>query len=287
MNNSDIVVDSNDISDIVSTLNSNVQLLNSISNKLLNSFYIFNDLSLFQQGFDKLNSKVLNLKEINENLINAISGQTIAYNNVENMISNLADDYMSYYNDNGNVVTNNTNSTNIATLNDAINNLSDNDLIKIINYINITKNKEESFSDILVNTSLLNNHLNTYYKDNYNVDLSTTDEKKLKDQFIVKLLNTGMDMPANLKENSLLEYKEYFTSITNELNISFYDLLFSQSYLDVRNLIFTDLYNGSAIGDTSLLSDNYLEKFKFLLEERSKKYNVSVTGLLKNPILLI
>lgn len=304
MASSDITFETNDVSSIVKGLNSDIEIISSISDILKDNFKMIYDTDLFVEGFDKLNKKLDNLKAVHESIITAISGQAYTYDSVENMVSNVANDYMSYYSDtkgrktssgshdNGNIKTKEVDESKKITsesLDQELANIDDKTLIEMINFININKDENMSFNDLLKeeNSSILGTYLQEFYKSMNDETLTITDDTEVRKLLLEKILNTEMNMPQDVKLNSLIDFKAYLTSVAQSLNVDLYNLLYDEKYSDVVSVVFTNLYNGTAIGDTSLLKEGYSDSFKQLVEYKAESNNITTNEIINQPTLLI
>jgi hypothetical protein len=306
MANSDISFDSNDVSSIVSGLRNNVSTLSTVSSNLKTNFNMLTELGLFSSQITKLASKLDNIKSAHESIINAISKQANTYENAENIIATAAENYMSYYNgardggnyslgagggnvyvdsvNNGDSINNDIN----PELNEIdLNNLDDKTLTQLVNFMK-KQFPNDTLNNLLKdeNSNIIEAYLKKFFKSMYNKDLSAEDIKKIKALLLKKLSNNDTNI-NEVNDNSFIKYKEYLTNIAKSMNIEYNDFINKDEYKDIRKTVLTNLYNGTAMGDTSSLEDNYGIEFKQLVELKAKEKNLSVEEIINDPNLLM
>ena len=118
-------------------------------------------------------------------------------------------------------------------------------------------------------------------------DLTITDETIIRKEFLKCLLNAEVDLPAELKENSILKYKEYLKDIADSKNISLGDLFTLEEHSEIIKTALEDLYDGKVDAKKYDFAANYKEEFVKLVSKITQEKNVSKEEVFKNPLYLV
>ena len=293
MSNSNIMVDSNDISLIQSSISSSTTCLSDITSTLSTKFNPLIECDLFTDNLTSIINKIKDIESLFSNINGVIGTQLNNYDNVENEVANYGNDYMSYYSssgkkhkkskktsEEGEIETDdvkNGKSLNVNILDTEIKDIDDSTLIECINFLNVNKSDDTPFNVFLDedNEEILATYLEEFYNKNGMDNIATEDASKVRKLFIEKILNTSVSIPSSISEDSLIKYKSYLTSIANTNNVDLNTLLTNVKYSDAVNNTLTNLYNNNTNG------------FKSFIDNKATKLNKSVEELLSNPTLLI
>ena len=304
MANNNISFDTNDVSSIVSYLNNDVQALSAISTSISSSFNQLTSCDLFVEGISKLTQKVDSIKTSYESIITAIGGQINNYADVETAVQNAADNYMSYYSNDRrssggggkdygygleSVDTVEKGEQIGTTLDDEVKSIDDKTLVDFLNFVNVNKGETVSINDIFKdeNSKVLALYLQAYYKQYENKELTINDETLIRSELINSILNSEVDLPKTIKDESIIMYKEYLSAIAKANNVSLGDYFTKSEYKESVKTTLLNLYNGKVDAKQYGLDENYAEQFKNLVDKKAKSLNLSVDEVLSNPLCLL
>ncbi len=297
--------DSNDVSSIVSSLNTSAQTLVSVSSSVTSSFSPLTSCDLFSDGISKLSQKLESIKTSFEGIITAIGGQTQTYSDVESAVQQAGDNYMSYYDggSSGGISVGGKYSDDSVyetfeiyhgesvntSLDDVVSQIDDKTLVSLLNFININKDENVTISDLLKeeNSEILIKYLVEFFKKYTNVEYTYTDKTLIRKELIKCILNSTVDLPKSIKDNSIIMFKTYLESIAKSCKITVADLLIEPEYSELAQVSLSNLYLNKAEIDKYDITEQDLENFRQLVALRTKEYNMSVDELFKNPIYLV
>ena len=296
MANDSISFDSNDVSSVISSLNTSKTVLSDTISIIKTNFNPLVESGLFVDGLSKLTSKITSLEESYNSITSAIGMQSNNYETIEDEISGYADNYMSYYNASGSHGSKHKSkkkkdhdsdeididdidfgtSINASTLDEVISSIDDKTLINLINFLNVNKSDDIAFNVFLDedNEDILAAYLQEFYKENADVDLSISDTTSVRKTFIEKILNTDLKVPSSVKEDSIIKYKKHLTEVASRYNTDLNTLLTNESYSGIVKQELNKYYNEK-------------DSFKKLVDSKASEESISKEELLSNPELLI
>ena len=296
MANDSISFDSNDVSSVISSLNTSKTVLSDTISIIKTNFNPLVESGLFVDGLSKLTSKITSLEESYNSITSAIGMQSNNYETIEDEISGYADNYMSYYNASGSHGSKHKSkkkkdhdsdeididdidfgtSINASTLDEVISSIDDKTLINLINFLNVNKSDDIAFNVFLDedNEDILAAYLQEFYKENADVDLSISDTTSIRKTFIEKILNTDLKVPSSVKEDSIIKYKKHLTEVASRYNTDLNTLLTNESYSGIVKQELNKYYNEK-------------DSFKKLVDSKASEESISKEELLSNPELLI
>lgn len=307
-NENSITFDTEDVSSILAVLKNDVQNLDNIKSNVKSALEPITNCDLFTEGLEQLTKKIESIKKSYEGIISVVDAQASKYSLSDDQIANAASNYMSYYNggsssggtsggdygasgseddyavdtvDAGKIIS--------TVLDDQVKAIDDKTLINIINFMNMNKEANVTIRDILneINSKALAIYLQGFYKMYANADLTITDETIIRKEFLKCLLNAEVDLPAELKENSILKYKEYLKDIADSKNISLGDLFTLEEHSEIIKTALEDLYDGKVDAKKYDFAANYKEEFVKLVSKITQEKNVSKEEVFKNPLYLV
>ena len=296
-----VSVDSSVLEEVVSRLSSDNRELSEMKDSLDKDFICMINAGLFEEQLKKIKENVNSVSSIYSGISSEVSSHISEYETEENTISQVARDYMSYYEYDGKdtsrrvrVDMDDTGDKDVETkevvLDDEIKNIDSKTLISLINFIDSNKKDDLSMIELLMNSDnheYLSAIIKNFYNQNGMSNVTINSATEVIKVLLMQILNTGVELPADLKLNSLLGYKEYLSSIASKNSTDVFNLLTDTSY---KNVVFTylnSLYNGSTNGISTSYSTEYIAGFKAMVDSKSSSTNISVQDLLYNPLYLV
>ena len=159
----------------------------------------------------------------------------------------------------------------------------DNKNTLLINNINIIANENSEATVIFKYIS--DKDIECFHNKMLNVDIG--DETLIVAEFLKQILTSGVELTVDLKEKSLIGYKDFLESIASKCNVDVFTLLTDSTYKDTVAEYLSKLYNGD-VSDTGVdYSVEQINRFKPIVDEASKKYNIQIEELFSNPLYLI
>ena len=296
-----VSVDSSVLEEVVSRLSSDNRVLSEMKDSLDKDFICMTNAGLFEEQLKKIKENVDSVSSIYSGISSEVSSHLSEYEIEENTISQVAKDYMSYYDYDGTdtsrrvrVDMEDTEDKDVETkevvLDDEIKTIDSKTLISLINFIDSNKKDDLSVMELLMNSD---NHdyllaiIKNFYNQNGMSNVTVSSATEVVKVLLMQILNTGVEIPADLKTNSLLGYKEYLSSIASKNNTDVYNMLTDTSYKDVVYTYLNSLYNGSTNGISTSYDATFIASFKTMVDSKSNLTNLSVQDLLYNPLYLV
>lgn len=303
MADSNISFDTSDVSSIVSNINNDVQSLGTISSTISTSFSPLTNSDLFAEGLNKIIQKLNNIKTSYESISTAVGGQLNTYSDVETAVEGISDNYMSYYDSGSTRISSRRHSksddlstsetgdgTKInTTLDEEIKSIDDKTIIKFINFVSANLASSATISDLLQeeNSEALSKYLKAFYKEYNGKELAVEDKSVIRVELLKNILNSTVELPKELKDQSIIKYKEYLSDFAKNLNTSVADLFLNADYLEKTKIALQNLYEGKVDATKYNLNTNYQEEFKALVEKVMNGRKITLDELFNNPIYLV
>ena len=303
MADSNISFDTSDVSSIVSSINNDVQALTNVSSSISTSFSPLTNSDLFTEGLNKIVQKLNNIKTSYESISTAIGGQVNTYNDVETAVEGISDNYISYYDNGSTGISSRRNSrtddlsttataegTKISTtLDEEVKSIDDKTLIKFINFVSVNLANSATISDLFQeeNSEALSIYLQSFYKEYSGKELTVVDKSIIRTGLLKNILNSTVELPKELKDQSIIKYKEYLIAFAKELNVSVADLFLNTDYIDKTKIALQNLYEGKVDAAKYNLDSNYQSEFKDLVEKVMNGRKITLDKLFNNPIYLV
>lgn len=303
MADSNISFDTSDVSSIVSNINNDVQSLGTISSTISTSFSPLTNSDLFAEGLNKIIQKLNNIKTSYESISTAVGGQLNTYSDVETAVEGISDNYMSYYDNGSTRISSRRHSksddlstsetgdgTKInTTLDEEIKSIDDKTIIKFINFVSANLASSATISDLLQeeNSEALSKYLKAFYKEYNGKELAVEDKSVIRVELLKNILNSTVELPKELKDQSIIKYKEYLSDFAKNLNTSVADLFLNADYLEKTKIALQNLYEGKVDATKYNLNTNYQEEFKALVEKVMNGRKITLDELFNNPIYLV
>lgn len=301
MNNS-VSVDSNVLETIISNVNSDSESLKEISTSLESDFQALTECGLFENCLNSLKEEAKNIDSAYSVLVSSLKSHIDDYNDIENQLKNVANNYRSYYTPTGGSPTGSTitgptdtvptvdDSTPVdpEKMDDKIPKLDINSIKSMISFISLVKDNKKSIVDILFdesNANYLCTLLQKFYLTYGNTKVEYNDASSVQKAFLKTILNTDQELPKILTEHSLLKFKTYLKKIAKDNNIDVYDLVMDDKYKDILKESLNKLYNKEV--EDSSFDDNYKEEFIALIDTKAKEKNVDKEKLFEDVKLLL
>ena len=164
-------------------------------------------------------------------------------------------------------------------------------LVSLINFINQNKsNQYMSINEMMLDDEYsqeLVNLIQQYFTTNKLENLEIGDQTTIIAEFLKQILTTDVELTADLKDNSIIGYKEFLESIAQKNNTDIYTLLTDEQYQEVLAVYLANLYNGD-IGDTGVdYSSEYIDNFKTIVDKKVEINNIQLEEVFMNPLYLI
>lgn len=297
-----ISIDSSVLEDVVSRLSSDNNSLSKMKDSLDRDFVCMINAGLFEEQMKKLKEKVDSISSVYSSISSEISNHLGEYETNENTISEVANDYMSYYDYSGKTRGSKKTKKHVddsdktdadskkVNLEDEIKEIDSKTLISLVNFIDSNKKDDVSINDLMMDES---NHdylislIKKFYKEQGIDNISVSDNTEIVRTLLINILNSKLNMPQDMNSNSLIAYKEYLNSIASKYNTDSFTLITNANYQNTIYTYLTNLYNGSTSDINVGYSTELIAGFKAMVDSKSNIYNTSVDELLKNPLFLV
>ena len=113
------------------------------------------------------------------------------------------------------------------------------------------------------------------------------DKSIIRTGLLKNILNSTVELPKELKDQSIIKYKEYLIAFAKELNVSVADLFLNTDYIDKTKIALQNLYEGKVDAAKYNLDSNYQSEFKDLVEKVMNGRKITLDKLFNNPIYLV
>ncbi len=300
-----ITINSDEIDTIVNVLTTSyINLNDNVLNKLTTKFSVLDDLGIYNDGKNSTISQTNAIIDIHKNLISQIKQHLEEYVNTEDTLSNNINASLNgnnyNYNSSNGVNTNSIDDISISDVNQgkslsttkllsAIEQLTDEEKIKLIEILNINKGND-TLSSLLLDTTksaelyiLLQKILGISISE---LNLISIDDCSLiQKSFLNAILKKDIDI-TQFSSNTIFIIKDYLLAISEENKISIGDLLLNKEYNSILKLSLVNLYYNNNIEKYNLTTDN-INLFKNYVDNIAQSNNVSSANILFNKIELI
>ena len=297
-----VSVDSSVLEEVVSKLSSDNNTLSKMNDSLDRDFVCMINAGLFEEQLKKIKEKLSSISSSYSTISSEVSNHLGDYQKEEDTISEVADNYISYYDYTGSPHRNGKTNKHVeesddtdadskkVNLNDEIKDIDSKTLVALINFIDSNKKDDVSIVDLLMeldNHSYLVSLIKKFYNEQGIENINISDNTEIVRTLIMDIFNSSVEMPKAISDNSLIAYREYLNSIASKYNTDSFTLITDTNYQNTVYTYLNELYNGST-GDLNVEYDsNTISGFKTLVDMKSSIYSVSIEELLKNPIYLI
>ena len=297
-----ISIDSSVLEDVVSRLSSDNNSLSKMKDSLDRDFVCMINAGLFEEQMKKLKEKVSSISSVYSSISSEISNHLGEYETNENTISEVANDYMSYYDYSGTTGVSKKTKKHVddsddtdtdskkVNLEDEIKDIDSKTLISLVNFIDSNKKDDVSINDLIMDESN-HDYLMTLIKKFYNEqgidNIKISDNTEVVRALLTNILNSNLIMPQDMNSNSLIAYKEYLNSIASKYNTDSFTLITNSNYQNTIYTYLSSLYNGSTSDISVGYSNELITGFKAMVDAKSTLYSTSVDELLKNPLYLV
>lgn len=300
-----ITINSDEIDTIVNVLTTSyINLNDNVLNKLTTKFSVLDDLGIYNDGKNSTISQTNAIIDIHKNLISQIKQHLEEYVNTEDTLSNNINASLNgnnyNYNSSNGVNANSIDDISISDVNQgkslsttkllsAIEQLTDEEKIKLIEILNINKGND-TLSSLLLDTTksaelyiLLQKILGISISE---LNLISIDDCSLiQKSFLNAILKKDIDI-TQFSSNTIFIIKDYLLAISEENKISIGDLLLNKEYNSILKLSLVNLYYNNNIEKYNLTTDN-INLFKNYVDNIAQSNNVSSANILFNKIELI
>ena len=287
-----ISIDSSVLEEVISKLNNDNQSLANMKSSMNIDFVGITNAGLFEKQMKDMIDKLEKISNAYSSISNEVSSHLSEYAAVEDTVSSVADDYMSYYSYSGgggggasyvSVGDSGSLSAGIENklLDDTIKDIDNKTLISLINFINSNKKDDLTINELLMNEKYnteLANLLKKFYKEQLSQDVEISDETLVIKELLKKILNTDLELTAD---------KEFLQSIANKLNTNVYELLTDVKYNETVSVYLANLYAGNVMDLNVQLDSNLITNFKTMVDNKARNSGYKAEELIANPLLLI
>jgi len=310
-NNGDLLIDSSELSGVVSTINTIVTTLESdIGTAISSEFTALSEAGLFTDGLASLAQSVQSLGGSYKQLAVLIASHNAELEETENQLSNAAGNYSSGYKgssgsrgnsggssgssggnssyDNNNTNVNDVNdgqAVNAAVLVDNIEKITDESLVKLVDFIKINKAANLSINQLLfdkTNAMKLVSLLRVFYGDKTTDTIVDISSATLIQKTLIKQMFEADTLPQEISNNTILVAKEYLNTIAKENKIAVEDLLLDDDNSLILATSLMNVYDGNGISEYGLSAEE-VEKIRNYMDNVATSNGASVEDIAGNP----
>jgi len=310
-NNGDLLIDSSELSGVVSTINTIVTTLESdIGTAISSEFTALSEAGLFTDGLASLAQSVQALGGSYKQLAVLIASHNAELEETENQLSNAAGNYSSGYKgssgsrgnsggssgssggnssyDNNNTNVNDVNdgqAVNAAVLVDNIEKITDESLVKLVDFIKINKAANLSINQLLfdkTNAMKLVSLLRVFYGDKTTDTIVDISSATLIQKTLIKQMFEADTLPQEISNNTILVAKEYLNTIAKENKIAVEDLLLDDDNSLILATSLMNVYDGNGISEYGLSAEE-VEKIRNYMDNVATSNGASVEDIAGNP----
>lgn len=310
-NNGDLLIDSSELSGVVSTINTIVTTLESdIGTAISSEFTALSEAGLFTDGLASLAQSVQSLGGSYKQLAVLIASHNVELEETENQLSNAAGNYSSGYKgssgsrgnsggssgssggnssyDNNNTNVNDVNdgqAVNAAVLVDNIEKITDESLVKLVDFIKINKAANLSINQLLfdkTNAMKLVSLLRVFYGDKTTDTIVDISSATLIQKTLIKQMFEADTLPQEISNNTILVAKEYLNTIAKENKIAVEDLLLDDDNSLILATSLMNVYDGNGISEYGLSAEE-VEKIRNYMDNVATSNGASVEDIAGNP----
>jgi len=290
-------IDSQEIMSGLSVLEQSLSILQSdIRPMVLSDFDALRKTDLFGVGLDEILKQVEIISTSNQNMITKIAVHVNEIIELERQLSTEGEEYESYsYEDNGdnnikyfdfpNIDVDTVQqgkSINKYNVIDIIPKLNESNQIKLINFLNMNKEKNVKLNNLLFNvdkSGILMKYLKKFCGNTVDSDkVETTDDSKILQKELLKLLNKNNRIGNVLYKDTVLVAKTYLENIARDNNITFEELIVDDTHNDLFRNSIKNLYDEN-INNKYKVDDTTVRQVKLTVLDISQKINVPVEKL--------
>ena len=283
-----ITIDSSVLEGILSSINADKSKLEGVKSKLASSFSALTSAGLFEACLSSLQSEVSDIASTYDVLYSNIKSHVDEVGNLENEVEKVGNDYRSYYgassgggggysysgDDNTVEEVEEGQSVDPEKLDKKVESLDINSAGTMLAFVSLVKESDTSLLELLFNTDkaeyftdLLKKFYNTYGT----LEVEYDDAKEVQKKFLKNILNSDSDLPAELTNVTILQFKTYLYSIAKENSTTTYDLLTDDKYKDILTTSLKKLYDGEVEEDQ--FEGEYALEFKAFVNTKANKKN--------------
>ena len=159
--------------------------------------------------------------------------------------------------------------------------------VTLINLINSNKPSDVSLIDLLLdnsNSEALYKTLKDIFGDSLDMSSFTLEDyEKVQKHLLNMIVKSEVEIPK-LTDNTILAGKAYLAKVCTDNNIEPSDLFFDDKYKGLLKTSLLEIYDG-AVGD--ILTDKDLRNFRYEVDVKAKKNNMSSEELIENHLDLL
>lgn len=310
-NNGDLLIDSSELSGVVSTINTIVTTLESdIGTTISSEFTALSDAGLFTDGIATLTQSVQALGSSYKQLAVLIASHSAELEETENQLSNAAGNYSggysgsssssgnsggssgssggnSSYDDNNTNVNdvNDGNAIDASKLIDNIEKITDDSLIKLVDFINVNKEAKTSLNQLLfdkTNAMKLVALLRVFYGDKSTDTIVDINGATLIQKTLIKQMFGADTLPQELSNNTILVAKKYLNAIAKENKIAVEDLLLEDENSLILATSLMNVYDGNGISEYGLSAEE-VEKIRNYMDNVATSNGSTVEDIAGKP----
>lgn len=260
--NGSISINSDELMEAVSIVDEGLNVLEgSMTSSIASDFSALIDTGLFANGIANLSKQIQSLSTSSGNLITKFMSHTQEFEELESQIEGIANDYASVYRptttggggessydvatpnvenvNQGNSVTN-------GDLNTTISSIDTDTQVKLVEFLNVNKDKDTSLASLIFNSSkagLLLTLLKNFYKDVDTSKITSNDASNIQ-KVLLKALSSNDTLMSKISDNTIISAKKYLESIAKENNTTFEELVLNDKYDELLMESVRNVYDG-------------------------------------------
>lgn len=309
--NGDVLINSEEISSVVSVINTiSTTLESDIGSSITSNFTALTNAGLFATGISNLSQVVTALASSYKQLASVISTHTQDIAETEQQLSNAAQSNSGTYSKRGSSggssggssssssggSNGSTPETNVPNVDDGkpinsselinkIENITDDSCVELVNFLNINKDKNLAINKLLfdkTNALKLVNLLKQYYGYTADQNMFSIEDATLIQKALIAQMFDSNTLPQNITNNTILVAKEYLKSIAKENNIKVEDLLLDDENTLILATSLMDVYDGNGLSEHNVSSEEVVAIREYM-DKIAESYDSSVEELAGNP----
>lgn len=283
-----ISVDTSTLENIINSVNSDKSKMEGVKSKLDSSFSALTECGLFESCLADLKKAADNIISTYDALNASIKSHLDDVTTTEDAIQRVGDDYRSYYtpptgSGNGTRVDDTGSTTSdvddgkkvdAEKLDKVVDSMNIESVSTVLGFMSLVKDGGKSLMEIIfdeTNSEYCANLLKTFYTIYGQKEVEYDDASVVQKKFLKLILNSEETLPANLTDVTVLQFKEYLTSIAKANNITAYDLVMEDKYKSLLKESLQNLYDKKV--DSSKFDDEYCDEFKAFVNMKANSKN--------------
>lgn len=292
-----ISVDSSTLESIMTSINSDKTKMEGVKSKLDSSFSALTECGLFESCLSDLKEAADNIISTYDALYTSVKSHLDDVTTTEQEVQKVAENYRSYYtapsgNGNGSRVSDTGSTTSdiddgkkvdAEKLDKVVESMDVNQVSSVLGFMSLVKDGGKSLMEILfdeTNSEYCANLLKTFYTIYGQKEVEYDDASAIQKALVKQILNSNETLPANLTDITVLQFKEYLTSIAKANNITAYDLVMEDKYKTILKDSLQKLYDKDV--DSSKFDDDYCDEFKAFVNMKANEENKTPEELFEN-----